>query len=181
MTVTDTLRHEHQVVLLTLDAAEKESQTIRSSGKVRVDRLGQMVDFFRVFVDRCHHGKEEKHLFPLMKKRCAARAGGPIAILLKEHKEGRAVVKDMARALPKAAKGDGRAASALCQNLMAYVRLIRNHTDKEDDVIYPMADEILSRIDQQALGRAFDRVESKEMGEGVHEKYHQLAHDLAKG
>jgi hemerythrin-like domain-containing protein len=181
MTPTDTLKHEHQVLLLVLDAAEKETRVIRASGKVRVDRLGQMIDFFRMFVDRCHHGKEEKHLFPLMKKRCAAKADGPIKILLKEHKEGRAMIKDMARSLRKAAKGDGRAAANLAQDLVAYGRLLRNHTDKEDDVVYPMADEVLIRIDQQALTRAFDRVEAKEMGEGVHEEYHRLAHDLAKG
>ncbi len=28
--------------------------------------------------------------------------------------------------------------------------------------------------------KAFDRVEAEEIGVGVHEKYHQLAHELAK-
>jgi hypothetical protein len=33
--------------------------------------------------------------------------------------------------------------------------------------------------DRRALAEAFDRVEAEEMGAGVHEKYHQLAHELA--
>lgn len=41
-----------------------------------------------------------------------------------------------------------------------------------------MADRLLSREDQQALTSAFDRVEAEEMGEGVHEKYHQWVHKL---
>jgi hemerythrin-like domain-containing protein len=180
MTSTDTLKHEHRIVLLILDAAQREARSIRGGGRIRVDRLGQMIDFFRTFVDRCHHAKEEKHLFPTMKKRSRAKAGGPVAVLLREHREGRVMVSAMTKALPKAARGDGNASAALAQNLRAYVRLLRNHTGKEDDVVYPLADEVLSREDHQVMVRAFERVEAKQIGEGVHEKYHQLAHDLAK-
>jgi len=31
------------------------------------------------------------------------------------------------------------------------------------------------------LSVAFEKVEAEEIGEGVHEKYHQLAHELAEG
>jgi len=31
-----------------------------------------------------------------------------------------------------------------------------------------------------ALVKAFDQVEAEEIGEGVHEKYHQLAHELSQ-
>jgi hemerythrin-like domain-containing protein len=41
-----------------------------------------------------------------------------------------------------------------------------------------MADQLFSIEDQQFLSEAFDRVEAEEMGAGVHEKYHQLAHEL---
>ena len=43
-----------------------------------------------------------------------------------------------------------------------------------------MADQLLSAKDDQALFEAFEKIEAEEMGEGVHEKYHQLAHNLAK-
>ncbi len=43
-----------------------------------------------------------------------------------------------------------------------------------------MADKVFREQDQQSLSEAFDRkVETEEMGEGVHEKYHKLAHDLS--
>jgi hemerythrin-like domain-containing protein len=180
MTSTDILKHEHEILMLILDAAKREARLIRTSGKVRADRLGQMIDFFRMFVDRCHHAKEEKHLFRLMRKRDAAKANGPITILLREHEEGRVRVKAMTRALARAVKGDARAAASLAEDLGAYILLLQNHTDKEDDVVYPLADEILKAADQEALMKAFEAVERKEIGDGVHEKYHQLAHELAK-
>jgi hemerythrin-like domain-containing protein len=58
---------------------------------------------------------------------------------------------------------------------------LRAHIDKENNILFPMADQLFTPKDQEELIEAFEKVEAEEMGEGVHEKYHQLAHDLAKG
>ena len=64
---------------------------------------------------------------------------------------------------------------------LGYVRLLRAHINKEDNVLYPMGERILTAEDQQWLAKEFDRVEAEEIGAGVHEKYHQMAHELAEG
>ena len=66
-------------------------------------------------------------------------------------------------------------------SLLAYAELLRRHIQKEDNVLYPMADRVLTGQDQQALAEAFEKVEAQEIGQGVHEKYHRLAHELAEG
>jgi hemerythrin-like domain-containing protein len=71
--------------------------------------------------------------------------------------------------------------AAVRDNLLGYTRLLRAHIGKEDNVLYPMAERILTPEDQQWLAEEFDRVEAEEMGAGVHEKYHQMAHELAGG
>ena len=43
-----------------------------------------------------------------------------------------------------------------------------------------MADKVFTPEDQQALVASFEKHEAEEIGEGVHEKYHQLAHELAQ-
>lgn len=53
------------------------------------------------------------------------------------------------------------------------------YTRTEDNILYPMADGILTFADQAELAAAFDRVEAEDMGEGTHERYHQLAHEWA--
>ncbi len=63
--------------------------------------------------------------------------------------------------------------------LAAYAELLRQHIDKENNVLYEIADHVLTVRDQAELEQAFEKVESQEMGEGTHEKYHQLAHELA--
>jgi hemerythrin-like domain-containing protein len=137
------------------------------------------VDLFRNFADRCHHAKEEDLYFIKMQERGVPVKGGPIGVMLAEHVEGRRLVKAVADALPDAAGGDAQAITSIGTTLSAYARLLRAHISKEDYVLYPMADRLFTAEDQAWLTAEFDRVEAEEMGAGVHEKYHQMAHELA--
>ncbi len=180
MTPAEILKHEHESILLVLDAAEREIQAIKGSGKVSNDKIEKMLDFFRNFADLCHHAKEEKHLFVMMQKRGMPVESGPIAVMLMEHDEGRKRLKAVSNALPKAAEGDSSAVEIIRENLLGYIEMLRAHIDKEDNILYPMADRLFTEEDQKALSEAFEKVEAEEIGKGVHERYHQLAHDLAK-
>ena len=179
MTLTDELKHEHQIILLVLGAVEHEMRQIQAGEPVPVGRVGQMIDFAQNFADRCHHAKEEDLLFVRMQERGMPVHGGPISVMLQEHDEGRRLVRAAAEALARASAGDTSARTALATNLLAFVRLLRAHIDKEDNVLYPMADQILTAADQVDLAAAFERVEAEEMGEGTHDRYHQLAHEWA--
>ncbi len=181
MTPTGILKHEHKVILLVLSAAEREAKHIRATGEVRADTVGKMLDFFTSFADRCHHSKEEDLLFVRMQARGAPRESGPIALMLTEHDLGRTLLAALRRDLPRAGQGDAALAADIASYLSAYVELLRAHIAKEDNVLYPLADRILTEEDQAQLTDDFERVEAEEMGEGVHDKYHQLAHELAEG
>ena len=39
---------------------------------------------------------------------------------------------------------------------------------------------MLTQEDQKELTEIFEKVEAEKIGVGVHEKYHQIAHELAK-
>ncbi len=179
MKPTETLKHEHEVILLVLAGVEREAQKIRKTRKADVEKLNRIVDFFRNFTDRCHHGKEEKHLFVKLAERGMDKESGPIAVMLAEHEMGREKIRAIADALPKAKNGNAKAVRILCENLEAYVALLRAHIDKENNVLFPMAEQILGDEDQKQLSEAFEKLESEEMGKGVHEKYHALAHELS--
>jgi hemerythrin-like domain-containing protein len=56
--------------------------------------------------------------------------------------------------------------------------LLTEHILKEDDILFPLADRLLSREESEALAAAFEKYEAEEMGSGVHEMYHALAHEL---
>jgi hemerythrin-like domain-containing protein len=181
VTPTEILKHEHVVIQLVLGAAEREAQAMAREGKANRERVEKMLDFFVNFADRCHHAKEERLLFARMQERGMRADSGPIAVMLAEHEEGRRRLRAVRESLPQAASGDRAAVAAVSENLAAYVGLLRAHIEKEDSILYPMADGMLSQDDQTALAEAFEKVEAEEIGEGVHEKYHDLAHELAKG
>jgi hemerythrin-like domain-containing protein len=179
MRPTDILTDEHKVILMVCDAAEREAQSMRAAGAADAERVAKMVDFFRTFADHCHHAKEEEHLFVMMGERGFPRDFGPVGMMLHEHKQSRANVKAVADNVAAAAAGDAAALSAVAENLLAYASLLRAHIYKEDNILYPMANQAFSEADQTALAAEFERVERDEIGADVHEKYHQIAHELA--
>ena len=179
MKATDALKHEHQVILMVLGAAERHARAIAEGGSVDVERVASIVDFVRTFADRCHHAKEEDLLFARMTDRGFPRDVGPVAMMMHEHELGRAYIRAVDGALEAAGRGDAAAARTVGENLSSYARLLRAHINKEDTILYPMADEMLTDEDQAELEAAFARVEREAIGEGVHETYHRLAHELA--
>jgi hemerythrin-like domain-containing protein len=177
---TETLKHEHRIVLLVLEGAEREAHAIEAGHAAKAEDIEQMLDFFRNFVDRCHHGKEERHLFPAMNAKGMPLEAGPLAVMLHEHEQGRAAVRAIAEALERGKRGEADAGEALARALLGYVELLRNHIAKEDNVLFPMADRLLSEPEQARVAADFDRVEAEEMGPGVHDRYHELAHRLGR-
>ena len=180
MTATEMLRHEHKIILKVLEAVRHEAQAMGDTGKLNAEKLDKVLDFFRVFVDRCHHGKEEEYLFPIMEKHGFPHDKGPIPVMLHEHAGGRNAVQAISLALIKAKEGDAAAIEAVAVNLAILDEHLRSHIDKENVVLFPMADKVFTPEDQQALVASFEKHEAEEIGAGVHEKYHQLAHELAR-
>jgi hemerythrin-like domain-containing protein len=180
MTATEVLRHEHKIILKVLDAVQREAQAIAKIGKLDLEKLDKILNFFRVFVDQCHHGKEEEYLFPTMGKRGFPADKGPIPVMLHEHEVGRTMVKATSEALSLVRQGDAEAKKAVATHLTNLAEHLQSHIAKENEVLFPMADKVFTPEDQQALVASFEKHEAEEIGAGVHEKYHQLAHELAQ-
>jgi hemerythrin-like domain-containing protein len=176
---TAELTHEHEVVLLVVAAMEREAARIRAGGQIDSDTVEKMVIFTREFTDGCHHTKEEQVLFPLLTEK-VPMAANPVNVMLAEHEQGRAHVRAIADALPEADTGDPSAALTVAGGLEGYAGLLRAHIDKENRVLFPLAERSLGAEDKAALAEEFERVERVETGEGVHEKYHALAHELSR-
>jgi hemerythrin-like domain-containing protein len=136
------------------------------------------LDFIRHFADQCHHFKEEKVLFPALEAHGIPNEGGPIGMMLMEHEEGRSYVRAMFEAIGKIEAGDPSAQAALFENAKQYLRLLREHIQKEDDILFRMADEVIPEDEQRQLLKDFETHEAEEMGAGVHEKYLTIAQEL---
>jgi len=76
---------------------------------------------------------------------------------------------------------DPGAAKRIIENGRGYLSLLRAHIDKENNVLFPLADNALSPEDQQQLGHEFERFEAEETGAGVHEAMLKLLDELKAG
>jgi len=180
MSATNELRTEHRAIERMLAILETAAARLEQGERVRPDVFRQGVDFVRNFADRCHHGKEEQNLFPRMEARGVPREGGPIGVMLFEHELGRAFAGAIAGAID-AYEADGQAAArVIAENARGYVDLLRQHIMKEDNVLFPMADRVLSAADQAELDERFEQIETERMGPDTHERYHRLLDNLER-
>ncbi len=178
MTATGVLRHEHEAILKMLDVADEVNRRIERNTPVRAEVLAGLVEFFRLFADKCHHGKEEDLLFPAMEAKGLSRREGPIAVMLAEHDQGRACVREMAAAADGIAARTNGSASRWLSAAGKFSSLLRAHIDKENNVLFVMAERILSNDEQSKLAEDFERVEVEKMGLGMHERLHKVMDDL---
>lgn len=176
---SDVLMSEHRGIERMLTIVETACDRVESGKGVPSTVFPSAVDFIRGFADACHHAKEEGKLFPLLEKRGVPRQG-PIGEMLNEHEEGRMYVRGMAGAIEGFARSDADATGTLVENARGYTSLLRQHIIKEDSVLFPMGDRVLTPEDQQQLMEEFEEIERKEMGEGVHERYHAMLDELER-
>lgn len=179
MKATQILMEEHRVIAVVLDALENQSRNLQNGKAVRIEFFLDAADFIRNFADGCHHRKEEGVLFPAMIAAGMAKESGPVAAMLAEHEQGRAFTRAFAAAAARYQGGETAAAKDVIRSAQDYVILLRQHIQKEDGVLFPMADRVIPADSQEKVAAEFDRVEREETGAGVHEKYHGLAEKLA--
>ncbi len=79
---TAMLREEHEVILKALALLERVGQRLEVAEPADRDALAWLQGFFSTFADRCHHGKEEQHLFPALERHGIPREAGPLVSCL---------------------------------------------------------------------------------------------------
>jgi hemerythrin-like domain-containing protein len=179
MIPTDILMTEHRLIEQVLNCLEKIVQQATKDGKLEKTSALEALDFCRSFADGCHHAKEEAHLFPAMQANGFSGGCSPVAVMQREHELGRLYIQGMAATVDAASAGDPEALKWFVQHGQSYVKLLREHIQKEDTCLFPAANHRLAETDQQHLLAAFEKVEAEELGKGTHEKYHALANALA--
>jgi len=176
---TDVLRHEHDAIVRMLDVSAVVAARLAAGAQVEPEILAQLLEFFRLFADRCHHGKEEELLFPLLERKGLLRAGGPIGVMLDEHTQGRAQMQRMTAAAEAYRNGDANAGQRWASAMNRYAALLRQHIDKENHILFELADRLMTPAEQAEMVAAFERSEIEKMGAGTHERLHALMDQLS--
>lgn len=170
---TALLELEHQTIQKVIAKMSIIADRLETGGYENASVLRDISAFLRQFSEECHHVKEEKCLFPLLEERGVPASGCPIAVLHHEHEKGHALLAQLNDAIQVfVASGAGR--ETLVTTLRALVSLYVDHIWKENYLLLPMADKVLSEHDHAELCEQFDAVEA-ELGAGKHQQLELLS------
>ena len=151
MMPTDVLREEHRVILRALVVLEAGAERLAVGDALPEGWWENLIRWFRSFADANHHAKEERYLFPALAKVGVPSEGGPLAVMLEEHGESRDLVQAMER------DAAGRVGAA-----RRYVRLLRDHIEKENGVLFPLAETVLHKPEWDVLAGEFESVQAEQ-------------------
>jgi hemerythrin-like domain-containing protein len=174
MQTTATLQAEHLGVLMVLDQLERAVAAAERGAKVPADILRDIREFFVVFVDRCHHTKEEAVLFP----RLQARGSSAIVRRLEEeHAQGRALAAAYGQAVDDYGVDPTAAIGRLASAARDYADFLREHIALETRELLPALEATLADEDL-ALTEALEHIEMDWIGAGTHERLHAMIEGL---
>lgn len=177
----DTLMDEHRHIEAVLRGLSAWARALGKGTSDGREDLARFVRFIQGFADHIHHGKEEDILFSVMTENGFPRHQGPIAVMLAEHAELRGFTAKMQSLSEQSApwsEADRRAAS---QSALAYVELLEPHIEKEDQILYTMAEAQLPPEAMALIARRFEAFEADAENARSKESMAALGRELARG
>jgi hemerythrin-like domain-containing protein len=168
------LKKEHEAIETMLKILEAVCGRLQAGEKTDPADLDRIVEFFRVFADRCHHGKEEELFFPALEMAGIPKEGGPIGVMLGEHDRMRALMRGLAEAVDRHRAGEPKARAEIVRHASYYAATLRGHIEKENNVLFKMAEMHLSPDEEKELAERFEFMEVEKIGAGKHEELHAV-------
>lgn len=140
MLPVEILISEHRLIEPMIAVLEKEQQKIVVNNKVDPNFIVTVVDFFRTYADRYHHGKEEGLLFNALQKRQLSDADAKMMQdLIMEHALARRTVNNLESSKNSYIGGETSSIDSILQSLTILVELYPKHIEKEDKhFFYPI-------------------------------------------
>jgi len=171
--ITQALVEEHRLILRMLALLEQNAPLTAVGRYSNYQFYRDAVDFIRNYADRFHHAKEEVILFEALITNGMPRENSPVAAMLLEHDQGRAYVKAMEEAALAAEGGDATRTSALAENTLAYLTMLREHIDKEDTILYPLAERVIPENLRDGILAGYKAAEDRTPAE-FEQKYREI-------
>ncbi len=170
--VTRVMTDEHQLILRMIALVEQNTALMEQGRFRNWQFFLDAVDFIRNYADRFHHAKEEDVLFVELIENGMPEKQSPIEAMHMEHDQGRAFVRTVEEAAQKALAGEPGQIPVIAENAKGYAELLRGHIDKEDNILYPLAERVLPEEVRDRMLKAYAQAEAQTPE--LEEKYRRL-------
>lgn len=140
MYAIDLMMNEHIQIRDMLEVMRAMAKQLKEGKDVPIEDFEITVDFARNYGDKHHHMKEEDILFPELMDQVWMTMDIIQGVMLPEHQEGRDHISRLADALEQCKEQvSEEAVSQAIFEIDAYTMLLKEHTEKEDRVLYQIA------------------------------------------
>lgn len=173
--VTQVMVDEHELILRMIALVEHNTALLEEGNFRNWQFYLDAVDFIRNYADHFHHAKEEDVLFTELIKNGMPEKQSPIEAMEMEHDQGRAHVRAMEDAAQKALDGETGQATIIAEHAKGYAELLRGHIEKENDILYPLAERVLPEDVRNGMLSAYEVAGARTPG--LEEKYKRLVEE----
>lgn len=171
------LMMEHRLIERMIKFMKGKLEESRLVNKVDPNFIDMVIDFFRMYADRCHHGKEEDILFrELKKKKLSPEHAKIVEELIEEHVRGREMVGNLSRANQEYRQGESESIALIAKFLEKLVDFYPAHIAKEDKKFFLPIMEQFNKKEQAAMLEEFWEFDRKL----IHEKYTMIVRAFEK-
>ena len=158
MSVTNTLKSEHQFILQYIDLMEKYARydaalPSDASNSLLLAKSAEFIEFIHEFADTFHHAKEENVLFKCLAVPGVLNECNPLPVMLSEHAQARELLSKMQYAASL------NNVAALIDCVHSYATLLRKHIFKEDNILYAMADRNIDEANKIKLLKEYEKID----------------------
>ncbi|MCO4780689.1 MAG: hemerythrin domain-containing protein [Candidatus Cloacimonetes bacterium] len=168
--VSAKLMEEHQLILKFIGLSM--SYVDNANDALLLEKAPLFVNFIKEYADGYHHAKEEDILFTSLGEPGVLTHCNPIGQMLHEHDMGRELVAKMVKGY------EASDVAILKEGLQSYGLLLRDHIFKEDNILYPMAENSLDQDSKQKVNDQYQKVETDMGGLELTKKYQDLYTEL---
>lgn len=176
------IRDEHQTLSTVMASLQQFARDGRErGGKPDFPLLRVTVNFLDVFSGRLHHPREDAHVFSVLRDKISAvasvfgsltdgqgpgsgigglrhrmiEAGAILEELAAEHRRGAELIGNLQRTLAWYRDGEPHGERAFFAAMDVFASFQRDHLRKEEYIVLPLAESLLSEQERRAIDSAF--------------------------
>lgn len=158
-TATRILREEHRLLENATVAMADVIEELEKGTSLDRRRVVEIAQSFATFAGRSHHPKED-FLLSMVRTRRGCTAEYPVRSFYEEHHRVELLLAGLSKAAKEYLAAIDRSSESLVQSFRDVVDFYPGHMWKADHILFPLADELLSEMDQEVLIQQFAWIDS---------------------
>ena len=155
------LRAEHVVILKGVAILESIADRVLAAADIPHDDIARLMEFFHLYADGNHHAKEEGVLFPEIRSLGITGERGALSVLEEEHDRERGLIESLATAIGDLREDTPEHRAQFVEYAQQFASFQRQHMHKENTVLFPVIEQVLSTSDDPRILEAYAHYEQQ--------------------